>query len=73
MIPRNLLLGLLLTGVSTGADYRTYRVAEVTKKGWTQTSPPAPGTHAVNVTAGAIATGIDFGNEPRPAASHGAK
>ena len=24
MIPRNLLLGLLLTGVSTGADYRTY-------------------------------------------------
>ena len=51
----------------------TYRVAQVTQKGWTQTYPPAPGTHAVNVTAGAMATGIDFGNQPRPAASHGAK
>ena len=51
----------------------TYRVAQVKQKGWTQTYPPAPGTHAVNVTAGAMATGIDFGNEPRPAASHGAK
>ncbi|MDP7399092.1 MAG: hypothetical protein QF541_19645, partial [Lentisphaeria bacterium] len=50
----------------------TYKVTEVTKKGWTQTFPPTLGSHAVNLTAGAGATGVDFGNKPPPAAVDGA-
>ena len=61
------------TTATTGADgayafgglaLGTYKVTEVTKKGWTQTYPPNPGSHEVNVTAGAVATGVDFGNKP---------
>ena len=56
-----------------GLALGTYKVTEVTKKGWTQTYPPNPGSHEVNVTAGAVATGVDFGNKPPPAAIDSAK
>jgi protocatechuate 3,4-dioxygenase beta subunit len=40
----------------------SYTVKEVLQTGWTLTSPPAPGSFTVAVTAGGTASGRDFGN-----------
>lgn len=39
-----------------------YTVSEVVPSGFTQTAPAAPGTFAVNLTAGQAVTGLLFGN-----------
>ena len=40
----------------------TYTVEEFVQAGWTQTAPPPPGTFTVTVTAGAVVSGLQFGN-----------
>ena len=50
--------GFTFSNVATGA----YVVSEVVPNGFTQTAPPAPGTHSINVTVGQIVSGLLFGN-----------
>ena len=45
-----------------GLDPGTYTVEEFVQAGWTQTAPPPPGTFTVTVTAGAVVSGLQFGN-----------
>ncbi|MEM2004642.1 MAG: SdrD B-like domain-containing protein [Zestosphaera sp.] len=40
----------------------TYTVSEVLQAGWSQTYPPAPGTHQVTITSGANIQNKNFGN-----------
>ena len=47
-----------LTGLSPGS----YTVAELQQSGWRQTLPAAPAYHTVEVAAGQIVTGKNFGN-----------
>ncbi|MDZ7722519.1 MAG: GEVED domain-containing protein [candidate division KSB1 bacterium] len=47
----------------------SYVVGEQLQNGWTQTYPPAPGTHTVSVAVGQIVQAANFGNmqqEPGP-------
>lgn len=43
-----------------------YTVSEVSQSGWTQTYPPAPGTHTVDLDPKEVITHRDFGNRKRP-------
>jgi len=43
----------------------TYTVSEVLQNGWTQTFPPAPGTHTVFVECGQLVN-LEFGNFVNP-------
>jgi hypothetical protein len=65
--------GFEFTGVSAG----TYTIGEQQQSGWTQTSPPAPGTVTFNIPGGPLPTahfmmfgnrqsGIDYGDAPLP-------
>ena len=50
-----------------------YTVAEVPQTGWQQTFPAGNGRHTLTITAGQIATAIDFGNLALPGEIHGSK
>jgi len=43
----------------------TYVISETLKSDWKQTAPNT-GTHTVTLTSGAVLTGLDFGNMPKP-------
>ena len=43
----------------------TYIVSEVPQGGWTETFPPAPGTHTVSVECGQLLN-LEFGNFQNP-------
>ena len=49
--------------IFSGLQAGTYRVAEVIRNGWIQTSPnPPAGAHLVTLASGETKTGLDFGN-----------
>jgi protocatechuate 3,4-dioxygenase beta subunit len=50
-----------------GLEPGTYVVAETQQTDWTQTFPPAPGTHSVTISDVDI-TGVNFGNRANPKA-----
>src|SRR5207244_5561637 len=47
----------------TGLAAGTYVLSEIVPSGYTRTTPAAPGTVSVTVTAGQNATGVLFGNQ----------
>ncbi len=49
-----------------------YGVGEIPQQNWTQTAP-STGVYSVQLSAGEIASGIDFGNHPDPAVLRGQK
>ena len=62
------IIATLITGVQgcTGVPGQAaYTVSEVLQTGWTQTFPPAPGTHTVFVECGQLVN-LEFGNFENP-------
>ncbi|MFA4917577.1 MAG: SdrD B-like domain-containing protein, partial [Syntrophales bacterium] len=44
----------------------TYTVFETNQSGWTQTSPPSPGTYTILLTSGEHRDSVNFGNKQLP-------
>ncbi len=66
--PSGNIISTLTTGLQacTGVPALvTYTVSEVLQSGWTQTFPPAPGTHTVFVECGQLLN-LEFGNFQNP-------
>ena len=66
--PGGNIISTLITGIQgcTGVPASTtYTVSEVLQNGWTQTFPPAPGTHTVFVECGQLVN-LEFGNFENP-------